>query len=134
MSEYGLWLRRSLAGAVVWLVWVSLVAEVVLFRLGLRVVAVGWLLWVSLWVNDVLLGLGLRCVAVGWQWWVSAAAGRVTGGWLLEGAFRSVAVRRWRMYCVILVVGLRLLGGWGNGAVEWLLWGVWVVLVSICCG
>ena len=33
-----------MAGAVAWLVWVSLVVEVVLFRLGFRVVAVGWLL------------------------------------------------------------------------------------------
>ena len=32
LPEYELWLRRSLAGAVVWLVWASLVAEVVLFR------------------------------------------------------------------------------------------------------
>ena len=44
VSEYVVWLRRSLAGAVAWLMWVSLMAEVVLFRLGLRVVAVGWLL------------------------------------------------------------------------------------------
>ena len=44
MSEYEVWLRGSLAGAVAWLVWVSLVVEVVLFRLGFRVVAVGWLL------------------------------------------------------------------------------------------
>ena len=44
LSEYELWLRRSSAGAVAWLVSVSLMAEIVLFRLGLRVVAVGWLL------------------------------------------------------------------------------------------
>ena len=44
LAEFGLWLRRSLAGAVAWLVWMSLMVEVVLFRLGLRVVAVGWLL------------------------------------------------------------------------------------------
>jgi hypothetical protein len=32
LSVLGLWLRRSLAGAVSWPVWMSLVAEVVLFR------------------------------------------------------------------------------------------------------
>ena len=53
LSGYELWLRRSLAGAVAWLVWVSLMAEVVLFRLWLRVVTVGWLLWVAPWVGDV---------------------------------------------------------------------------------
>ena len=53
LSGYELWLRRSLAGAVAWLVWVSLMAEVVLFRLWLRVVSVGWLLWVAPWVGDV---------------------------------------------------------------------------------
>ena len=36
LSEYELWLSRSWAGAVAWLVWVSLVAGVVLFSLGLE--------------------------------------------------------------------------------------------------
>ena len=53
-SEYVLWLRRSLAGAVAWLVWVSLMAGVVQFRLGFRMGAVGWLLWVSLVVGGVM--------------------------------------------------------------------------------
>ena len=53
LSEYELWLRRSWTGAVAWRVWLSLMAEVVLFRLWLRVVAVGWLLWVASWVGDV---------------------------------------------------------------------------------
>ena len=44
LSEYVLWLRRSLAGAVARLVWVSLMAGVVQFRVGFGVVAVGWLL------------------------------------------------------------------------------------------
>ena len=44
------------------------------------------------------------------------------GGWLLEGALRSVAVCQWRMYCRILVVGLWLLGGWGSGAVGLQVW------------
>jgi hypothetical protein len=42
LSECEVWLRGSLAGAVAWLVSVSLVVEVGLFRLGFRVVAVGW--------------------------------------------------------------------------------------------
>jgi hypothetical protein len=58
LSGFKLWLGRSLAGVVVWLVWVSLMAEVVLFRLGLRVVAVGWLSWVASWMGDVWLSLG----------------------------------------------------------------------------
>ena len=47
VSEYVVWLRRSLAGAVAWLVWVSSWVGVVHFGLGLRVVAVGWLSWVA---------------------------------------------------------------------------------------
>ena len=62
-------------------------------------------------VGVVWFELGLAMVAVGWQWWVSLVTEWVAGGWLLKGALRSVAVRRWRMYCVILVVGLRWLGG-----------------------
>jgi hypothetical protein len=46
----------------------------------------------------------LGCVAVGWQLWVALMSRLFAGWWLLEGAFRSVAVRRWRMYCVILVI------------------------------
>ena len=41
VSEYVVWLRRSLAGTVAWLVWVSSLVGVVRFGLGLRVVAVG---------------------------------------------------------------------------------------------
>ena len=53
VSEYVVCLRRSLAGAVAWLVWVSSLVGVVRFGLGLRVVAVGWLSWVASWVDDV---------------------------------------------------------------------------------
>ena len=52
----------------------------------------------------------------------------------MEGALRSVAVRRWRMYCMMLADGWRLVDGWGSGAVEWLLWGGCLVLISMCCG
>ena len=62
--------------------------EDVLFKVELRVVAVGWLLWALLvaggwWFQLVLIG-----VVVGWR------------------GLRSVAVVRWRTYCVMLVVGL----------------------------
>ena len=53
VSEYVVWLRRSLAGAVAWLVWVSSLVGVVRFGLGVRVVAVGWRSWVASWVDDV---------------------------------------------------------------------------------
>ena len=75
------WIRGSVVGAVVWLMSVSLVVEVVLFRLGLRVVAVGWLLEGALiWVGVrrcrlccIMLVAGggfilaLGCGAVGWR-------------------------------------------------------------------
>ena len=83
---------------------------------------------------DALFEVELIVVAVRWQMWVLLMVRLFAGLWLLESALRSVAVRRWKMYCMMLVVGLRLLGGWGSGAVEWLLWGVWLVLVSMCCG
>ena len=85
LSGYELWLRRSLAGAVAWLVWVSLMAEVVLFRLGLRVVTVGWLLWVASWVGDVWLGL----VNVAGEW--SVKVDWVIGG-SVSGDVWSVVV------------------------------------------
>ena len=52
-SEDVVWLRRSWAGAVAWLVWVSSLVGVVRFGLGVRVVAVGWRSWVASWVDDV---------------------------------------------------------------------------------
>jgi hypothetical protein len=88
--------------------------------------AVGWLLWVSLLVGGVWFRLR-GGVTVGWQlWcgsvgcglgpWVGCGGGRVccsplwvptggtVGGWLVWGAVRRVAVRRCRMWCVMLVV------------------------------
>ena len=59
------------------------------------------------------------------------------GGWLLEGALRSVFARRWRMYCMMLVDGLRLLvgvGGRGVGlVVEWQRVGACLVVVFWGC-
>ena len=54
-----------MARAGAWLVWVSLMAEIVLSRLELRVVAVGWLLWVLLVVGGVLFSSVLCMCVVG---------------------------------------------------------------------
>ena len=63
---------------------------VVLFKVRLMVGAVGWLMWVVSWVvGDVLFSLVFILGVVGWR------------------GLMSVAVLRWRMYCVMLVVGLR---------------------------
>ena len=55
----------------------------------LILVAVGWLLWALLVVGCVLFDLVLIGGVVGWR------------------GLRSVAVFRWRTYCMMLVVGLR---------------------------
>ena len=63
---------------------------VVLFKVRLMVGAVRWLLWVvSLVVGDVLLSSVFIVGVVGWH------------------GLMSVAVLRWRMYSVMMVVGLR---------------------------
>ena len=82
MSECEVWLRGSLAGAVAWLVWVLLVVEVVLFRLGFRVVAVGWLLEGAL-IRVAVRRCRMCCImlvagrASSWRW----AVGPWGGGW-----------------------------------------------------
>ena len=48
-----------------WQEWVSLMVSVVLFELGLMVVAVGWLLWVSLVVGGVMFNSVLIVGVVG---------------------------------------------------------------------
>ena len=56
-------------------------------------VGVGWHAWVSLVVDDVLFVLELMSLLM--------------VGVRLDGAFRSVFVRRWRIYCMMLVSGFR---------------------------
>ena len=74
--------------------WVSLVVE------GMWFVGVGWHAWGSLEVDDVLFVLEvLSFLMVGVR---------------LDGAFRSVFVRRWRMYCMMLVSGFRGCIGLGS--------------------
>ena len=67
--------------------WVSLVVE------GMWFVGVGWHAWVSLVVDDVLFVLEVMSFLM--------------VGVRLDGAFRSVFVRRWRIYCMMLVSGFR---------------------------
>ena len=117
-----------------WHVWVSLVVADVLFelehvveslmvgvgllKLELRWVAGGWQLWFSLMVE------GMLFVGVGWRVRGSLLVRVAVGGWLLGGVWRSVFVWRSRMYCMMLVDGLRWFGGVGSRvvsvAVEWL--------------
>ena len=56
-------------------------------------VGVGWYAWVSLVVDDVLFVLEVMSFLM--------------VGVRLDGAFRSVFVRRWRIYCMMLVDGFR---------------------------
>ena len=53
----------------------------------------GWHAWVSLVIDDVLFVLELMSLLM--------------VGVRLAGAFRSVFVRRWRIYCMMLVSGFR---------------------------
>ena len=62
-------------------------------------VGVGWHAWVSLVVDDVLFVLELMSLLM--------------VGVRLAGAFRSVFVRRWRIYCMMLVSGCRWFVGLG---------------------
>ena len=54
-------------------------------------------------VDDGLFRVELVMVVVGWQWWESL----LVVGVLFKLGLMSVAVLRWRMYCKMLVVGLR---------------------------
>ena len=119
-----------------WLLVVAWLGNVVLFKLKFELVAVGWHLWISWMVVGVLLSLvvgdglfklvlwrsvvvdGRLFVGVGWHGWVSfVVVGLLfgmellvmafAGGWLLDGALRSVFARHWRIYCMMLVDGFR---------------------------
>jgi hypothetical protein len=93
-----------------------------LFKLALwRSVVVDGRLFVGVgrhgWVSFVVVGLlfGMELL------------GRVfAGGWLLDGALRSVFAQRWRIYCMMLVDGFRWFVGLGCRvvcvAVGWRLW------------
>ena len=68
-----------------------------LFKLAVWVSLVGWHVRASLVVVDLLS-------------WMELLVRVFAGGWLLDGAFRSVFVRRWRIYCMFsLVCWFRLL-------------------------
>ena len=87
--------------------WRSVVVDGRLF------VSVGWHVWVSFVVVGLLLGMELLVMVC-------------AGGWLLDGALRSVFARRWRIYCMMLVDGFCWFVGLGCRvvclAVGWWLW------------
>ena len=120
------------AGAVGWQLEVAFMVDVVLFRLAL--------VMISLMVSVGLCKSECRSVDVRWRWWLScvllalvvddelfrlvlwvvvgvlswmALLIRAVAGWLLDGALRSVFVRRWRIYCMMLFDGFRGFVGLG---------------------
>ena len=154
LSEYELWLRRSLVGFVAWLVWVSLMAGVLQLRLGLRMGAVGWLLWVLLVGRGMLFDSVFCLVVVGWHAWGSLVMIDV----LFGGELVVIAVG-WQVWVSLVasvvqfVLELTVGGGWlvgldwaigdsmgGNvllmvvGAVVWLEWGSCVVVAIVGWG
>ena len=96
-----------------WHVWALMLVSVGLCKVELILVAVGWQVWVSLMVGVVLFKVGLGVVAVGWLWWALLVVGGLLFNLVLIGGvvrglgLRSVAVFRWRTYCMMLIVGLR---------------------------
>ena len=92
-----------------------------------RSVDVRWRWWLScvllaLVVDDELfrLALWVLLVVVGVLSWMALLI-RAVAGWLLDGALRNVFVRRWKIYCMMLVDGFR----WFVGL------GCWFVCVSV---
>ena len=151
LSKYELWLRRSLVGFVALLVWVSLMAGVLQFRLGFRMGAVGWLLWVSLVGKGMLFDSVFCLVVVGWHVWGSLVMIDV----LFGGELVVIAVG-WQVWVSVVVsvvqfiLELTLVGGWSvgvsrviggsmggdvllmvMGAVVWLEWGSCVVVAIV---
>ena len=64
----------------------------------------------------------LSVVVLGLLRWVMLLIGAFAAMWLLDEALSSVFVRRWRIYCMMLVDGLRGFVGLGS-------WFVCVALV-----
>ena len=98
------------------LVLVALVVNVVLCRSECRSVDVRWrgrLSWVmlALVVDDELFRLALVVVAL--LSWMVLLIGAFAAMWLLDEALSSVFVRRWRIYCMMLVDGFRGFVGLG---------------------
>ena len=98
------------------LVLVALVVNVVLCKSECRSVDVRWrgrLSWVmlALVVDDELFRLALVVVAL--LSWMVLLIGAFAAMWLLDEALSSVFVRRWRIYCMMLVDGFRGFVGLG---------------------
>ena len=98
--------------------WVSLVLVDVLFKLELVLTvlmgAVGWLGC----------GIGVMVSSVGGGPW-----GGLFSGQLLEVVLSMVAVRRCRMWCMMLVAAVGFVPVLGCGAVGWQLWVALLVFV-----
>ena len=94
------------------LVLVTLVVSVVLCK-SVDVRWRGQLSWVmlALVVDDELFRLALVVVAL--LSWVVLLVGAFAAIWLLDEALSSVFVRRWRIYCMMLVDGFRGFVGLG---------------------
>ena len=120
------------AGAVGWQLEVAFMVDFVLFRLAL--------VMRSLMVSGGLCKSECRSVDVRWRWWLSCVLlalvvdgelfrlslvvvvllswmvlliGAFAAVWLLDEALSSVFVRRWRIYCMMLVDGFRGFVGLG---------------------
>ena len=85
-------------------------------------VGVGWHVWVSLVVVDVLFELGRMVVSLMVVMMSSVGGGpcgRQFSGRLLEDGWIMVAMRRCRMWCMMLVAAVG--------------WRLWVVLLVVTC-
>ena len=84
---------------------------------GRTIVRMGWrsCVMLALVVDDELfrLALWVSLVVVGLLSWMALLIRVFAGGWLLDGALSSVFVRRWRIYCMMLVDGFRGFVGLG---------------------
>ena len=104
------------------LVLVALVVNVVLCK-SVDVRWRGQLSWVmlALVVDDELVRVALVVAAL--LSWMVLLVGAFAATWLLDGAWSSVFVRRWRIYCMMLVDVFRGFVGLGCWcvcvAVEW---------------
>ena len=61
----------------------------------------------ALWVSVMGRHVRVSLVVVGLLLWLELLVRVFAGGWLLDGAFRSVFVRRWRIFCMMLISGVR---------------------------
>ena len=106
----------AFGGVLFELVLVSLMVSVGLCKSECRSVDVRWC-WRLSWVRLALVGDGELCrllvVVLDLLRWVMLLIGAFAAMWLLDEALSSVFVRRWRIYCMMLVEGFRGFVGLG---------------------